>query len=149
MNICCVCWENVPGAYPRTSCCKQLIHYDCLQKCECNYGETTCPLCRIPIQAYPATRSLYRISKSIKQQVSGFPIDGTIDERFIYISNILKYIYDNMRIIKVIHPNLPKLAYKKKEYLNKSLSVIDVEKDTYDYVKNITNLFDTPKATDI
>ena len=149
MNICCICLESVPETYPRTSCCKQLIHCDCLQKCTCSYGATTCPLCRIPIQAYPVTRSLYRISKTIRKKTDEFPIDGTMDERVIYISNILKFIYLNMRMVRLISPHLMRVTHKKKEYIHELLPIIDIEKDTYDYVKNIISLFDTPDATDI
>ena len=75
MCDCCICYESIPKWYPRTKCCNQLIHTQCIQKV---YGprkihhhypemvDIRCPWCRSLMVKYRRTRSSLRVQDKIQ-----------------------------------------------------------------------------------
>ena len=101
---CCICFENIPQTYPKTSC-GHLIHYKCLQHYQSSLRNhsVACPLCRNKISTYPRTRNQTRWETEIFTITALFKqFHNTTKqlEKILIMSNIFESMWKYRMIIR-------------------------------------------------
>ena len=109
MSDCPICYEWVPSNYPKTTCCGQLIHLDCIRKCRTISDlifETECPLCRTPIMKYPNTRRSISMVGHLRELVDCCDAIEDSPERAIAIIYVLEFLMINQTILNSALPEI-------------------------------------------
>ena len=118
MNICCICLENIPNTYPKTSC-GHLIHFKCLRGIDITGSECpiSCPLCRQQININYNTRIHRSWKNKYKTILNLITIIHSLDkgkEKTDYFIQILKIMWNYRIIIR----RYPVLIDKTKKQIN-------------------------------
>ena len=121
MRDCPICLENVPASYPKTPCCGQFIHSNCLRKCrnisELSF-ETECPLCRAPIIKYPNTRRSRYIIDHLKELIYYCNFIEDSPGKAIAIIYVLEFLMINQTILNSVLPEIYNMFKSKLEMIN-------------------------------
>ena len=105
MCDCCICYESIPKGYPRTPCCNQLIHTQCIQQIDKLTGvdymnkmlvDIKCPWCRSLMYKYRCTRSSNSIQEYLMSCMQAYHTSRDPTTRFMYSWMICKFMKDTI-----------------------------------------------------
>jgi len=121
MSECPICYEWVPSSHPKTTCCGQFIHSNCIRRCR-NISElrfeTSCPLCRTPIMKYPNTRRSISVIDHLKEVLACCGALGDSPEKAIAIIYVLEFLMINQTILNSVLPGIYDMVKSKLEMIN-------------------------------